>query len=783
MRKTLLSLLLVIALLPSLIAQNVMPIGSWRSHLPYRLGQVVTQSEDKIYYATNLSVMEWDKEDGSVDFLSKVDGLSEVGIDIIKYNNFSDILLVIYDNSVIDLVKEDDIITMNQINNFNNFVGGKEIYDIFIENDSMVYLAANFGVSKINIFANEFAFTTFTGVAVQSVRVFNDQIYAATEEGIYTAALDNINLDDFGNWTLLGEAEGFPMDYSSNALQEYRDELYADVNDTLYVWRNNTLERIHGAPGFTINYLSAEGKLLLAGFECVSSPCNRDQLVYLDEEGNVGTAITGCLGRPKNAIEDERGQIWFGDGFRNFRRLESITAETCIQETINSPYSENSREIAIYNNQVWMAAGGVNPTFSNNFSDHGFASFIDGEWSIYNRWTRSSLKGEDPNDSGDDLFDFITITIHPETGHVFAGSFYEGLMEVNTDDDIFLYNENNSSLGNAVGDGQRTRVSGLAFDSENNLWISNHSAERPISVLTAEGEWKNFAPPSCNQTAIHQMDIDENDFKWIIVGNSQAGVMVFDEGDIDNAQDDRCRIFTATNSNLPTNNTNCLTVDLDGDVWVGTTEGIVIFECGGSAFEPECQGSRRIVEQDGFGAFLLDTEDVLTIAVDGANRKWIGTKNGIFVLSPNGQEQIARFTVDNSPLFDNNVLDIAINQETGEVFIGTNKGILSYQSDAAEGTNLHSNDIIVFPNPIRPDYTGPIAIKGLARDANVKITDVNGRLVYETKALGGQAIWDGNDYNGRRANSGVYLVFSTSSPSLSSFGNPSTAVAKILFIN
>ena len=181
---------------------------------------------------------------------------------------------------------------------------------------------------------------------------------------------------------------------------------------------------------------------------------------------------------------------------------------------------------------------------------------------------------------------------------------------------------------------------------------------------------------------------------------------------------------------------------------------------------------------------LLETENVIDIAVDGANRKWIGTQNGVFLLSPSGEEQVDRFTVANSPLFDNNIVDIAVDQQTGEVFIGTAKGIISYQSDAVEGGRVHRSDILVYPNPVREDYEGPIAINGLARDAVVKITDVTGKLVFETNALGGQAVWNGRDYNGRRVQTGVYLVFSSSNARNTSLNaRPDAAVAKIMVIN
>jgi len=275
--------------------------------------------------------------------------------------------------------------------------------------------------------------------------------------------------------------------------------------------------------------------------------------------------------------------------------------------------------------------------------------------------------------------------------------------------------------------------------------------------------------------------VDGANNKWIRVANNSAGLIVFNEGDLNNPNDDICRPITQNNSNLPSNDVLSIEVDLDGDVWVGTTDGVVVFQCGSQATDEEaCLGFLQIVNVGGDNELLLKGNSVQAIAVDGANRKWFGTTNGIFLQSESGDELLASFTEVNSPLFDNNVIDIDIRQSTGEVFIGTARGLQSIKTDATEGFVVNNANVTVYPNPVRPDYQGPIAIKGLARDANVKITDVMGQLVYETQALGGQAIWDGNDYNGVRAATGVYLVFSTSTKT---FDNPTAdMVGKILMI-
>jgi hypothetical protein len=174
---------------------------------------------------------------------------------------------------------------------------------------------------------------------------------------------------------------------------------------------------------------------------------------------------------------------------------------------------------------------------------------------------------------------------------------------------------------------------------------------------------------------------------------------------------------------------------------------------------------------------LLSTEKINDIAVDGGNRKWIATeKSGVFLVSDDGKKEIRHFTEENSPLFSNNVLTLAVNDLTGEVFFGTDKGIVSYRGEATEATDDFGK-VYVFPNPVREDFEGDITVTGLARDANVKFTDISGNLVYETTALGGQAVWDGRNFRGERVHTGVYLVFCTNRD------GSRTRVTKLLFIH
>lgn len=763
----------------SLVAQNALPIGQWRSHLPYRTGRFVAQSDTKVYYATFLSLLEIDKTDFAVRYYSTVDGLSNTDITIIAYNPFSKVLIIVYENTVIDLLFEDGSVkTMSQIRNFSNFTGEKRVNDVHVQNDSIVYVAANFGVSKINILATEFVFTTFSNLEVNKVYVYEDQIYAGTQEGIYRIPKDDANPDDFSNWDFLDSQVGFSDDYTVNDFATFNNRFYIGVNDTLFRYENEQLIYIHDEPGSSLEYLSAEGEHLLAGY----LP-GRVVLFFPDEA--KATIAGSCVATPQYAVEDASGRLWFGNEQvgSGFRYANTIIAPSCEVLEFDSPWSEAVWDMVVSDGTLWMASGSLNQTLGPTFSSTGFSSFDGIRWNVYNRNTYEELNGRNALSTLDDPLDFIAIAVHPDNGKVYAGSFSEGMIEVDGDK-ITQYDDQNSTLQRGVDD-PRVRIGGLVFDEEGQLWVANNTAPRPLSVLNENGEWKSYAFNGCSQTEVFDIDIDANGFKWMALSSGSAGVLLFDEGVADDPTDDRCRAFSSNNSILPTNTVNCLTADLEGDIWVGTAEGIVIFECGGSAFEPEvCQGSRRVVEQDGFGAYLLETEDVKCIAVDGANRKWVGTKNGVFLLSPNGEEQLDHFTTANSPLFDNEIIEIAVDENTGEVYIGTIKGLLSYQSDAVKGGAVHQSEIVVFPNPVRPEYEGPIAIKGLARNAIVKITDVSGKLVFETTALGGQAIWDGRDYNGRKVQSGVYLVFSSSNSRFAGFtGKPDSAVAKILVVN
>jgi len=757
------------------------PLSTWRSLLPSTAGVSVTQSQDEVYFTTGQGLVVIGKEDFSVDFLSKVDGFSESTPRLCFFHQPTGVLVVAYDNSVLDLVLGEQIVTNNQIPNFDGISTDKGINRIRSFNDSTLLLATNYGLSEFNLKRLEFGSSAFPGFPIFDLAVYRDTLYAAAEDGIYRVALASENLADFGNWELLGEEEGFPPFVGSRSLAVFQDFLYFNLGQEVFRYRSGAEpEFVTSSETRPVEYLSASPNNLVIGFGRCPSDCS-PRTEIITAQGILQPLAANCSSFiPRNAIEDEQGRIWLADEGRGFRWVENLDPENCNIIPSQGPPSIENRAMAVWENQLWLASGGLNQNLGNRFVRDGFSSLIDGDWTTYNVENTPEFEN-DPNDFNDNLLDFVTVAVEPSSGVVYAGSFMRGLARWDGEE-MQVFDESNSPLGRSVVLNIRNRVAGLAFDEENTLWMTNTESTNALVSRNTEGEWASYRLCGDPTIRIYEIDVDQNGFKWVTAWN--AGVYVYDEGQIEDPADDRCRLFTPQNSNLPSNRVRCVAVDLNGDVWVGTEKGVVIFECGSSAFEDICLGTLRIVEQDGFNAFLLETENVTTIAVDGANRKWIGTNNGIFVLSPSGEEEVMRFTESNSPLFSNTIIDITINPENGEVFIGTLRGIQSYLSDAIEGGAVHRAKIEVYPNPVRPEYDGSITLRGLARDAIVKITDLSGRLVFETEALGGQAVWDGRDYNGRRVATGVYLIFSTSNPDFAGFdGKADAEVGKIVFIN
>ena len=756
-----------------LSAQEDQEIGEWRSFLPYNTGVYVTQSEDKIYYTTGFSVFSIQKDDVTdYRFLSKVDGLSDVGANLIKYDNFNDQLIIAYNNSNIDIIKDDIVYNLSNIKNNLNLNGSRQINDIHIQNEESVFLATAFGMVELNLKSLEFGATIFTNLAVHDLTSIDNTLYAATDDGIYFIDNDGtVNIADFSQWSRMEDDFGLPILYEAIYIESLGNYLFANIDDELLVLDENgviaTLE-FEELDGYDMKFISkGEGRVIVGMDNGATS-----RAIFIDQSLNPIIGGTGgCIGRVLYAIEDADGRIWYADEYSGIRWSDSATGG-CHRVITNSPLYENVSDLDVKDGVLYVSTGGVQDNYSPLFRNDGFYIYKNGIWSIYQRQDVEAL-------SNGSFYNNYQIAPHPDENKIYVGSYSNGLLEFYPETgEGTLYDNNTSILGTTIGDPSRVRVSGVAFDEDNNLWITTFGSASPLTVYTEDGNWYSFDPEGDNSLA--KVVIDENGYKWSVIGGNLGGVSVYDDnGTIEDKTDDRSRYINTTNSEMTTNQVNSILVDLDGEIWVGTGQGPVIFNSSNSLFEDNNLGSRKKVLQDSIAAFLLATEDILAMEVDGGNRKWFGTRNGIFVQSPDGETLEAEYNTENSPLFDDIITALEFDGDNGVMYIGTNQGLQSIRTQTLGSRKTHASKVYAYPNPVRPEYDGEIAIKGLARDANVKITDMNGKLVYETEALGGQAIWDGRDYNGRKAATGVYYVFSTGEVN---FETPDAYVTKIMIV-
>ncbi|MBK9464233.1 MAG: T9SS type A sorting domain-containing protein [Chitinophagaceae bacterium] len=587
--------------------------------------------------------------------------------------------------------------------------------------------------------------------------------YAATEEGLKKVARNSPNLANYSNWQTVSGGNGLTAGPCNNVLT-VQDKIIVQKNDSLFVQNGTNWSFLYTDTWPFISSNTTENKIQI----CERQANGISRVVILNADGTVFRTLanTGAVSFPRKAIL-YNNDPWVADQFASLSRFgASFSYE---QYILNSPQATASGEMVVYNNIFYATAGSVNDAWNYQYNGDGIYTFKEGSWNNINRYRYNQI---------DTLLDYVTIAIDKRDETIWAGSYGGGLLHIKPGPVFEIFKQNN--LGVTVGDPGSYRVAGLAFDRENNLWISNFGSGQQLRVRKNDDSWKAITVPfSLFENALSQIVIDDNNYKWIVapLGN---GLICYDHGtSVDNTNDDKWRRYTggAGNGNLPNNEVLCVAKDKNGFIWVGTSDGIGVIQCPLDIFSAQtCEAVLPVVPNGNFAGFLFKGQQVRSIAVDGADRKWVATKNGVFLISASGEKVIYQFTEDNSPLLSSDVKKITIDGKTGEVYFATAKGICSFRSTATEGGE-RNEDILIFPNPVPPGYSGTIGIKGLVNNAIVKITELDGRLVYQTKALGGQAIWDGRNYKGQRISSGVYLVL------VSDDGKKERTATKIFFIS
>ena len=764
---------LVSFLLISFAAQSQTAIGEWRDHLPYNRTIRVADVGNSVYCATNYSIFIYDKDDQSVLRKSKVNGLSDVGISAMSYSDEYKTLVIAYTNTNIDLLKEGRIINLSDIKR-RQILGNKTINNITI-NDSLAYLSCGFGIVVLDIKNEEFPEPTYyigsegSQVNVLDITFGADSIYAATFTGIYKAALASPNLADFNAWSK--DMRLYP-NLSFNAINFFNNRLFVNNHnegystDTVFMYNysTNLWSILPGSTTLNKYRLNVSNGQLIevteSGFQIFDE--NFQKTAVIDNPGGVAL-------QSRDVVIDKNNRKWIAD---NRYGMISTDEQNTFVITPNGPLSPRVFDMALEDQKLWVASGGKTSTWGKMYIADGVYSFTDESWKTYNSSTGYS--------TFDTISDMTCVVVNPkDSRQVFVGTWMTGVIEFFDNVVTNVFGTGNSSL-QLWPTANYVAISGLAFDSNSNLWVVNSGAANLLSAKKPDGIWKGFnLGSSASNIDAAGVVVDSYNQKWVMVRADHKLVVFSENNTFEDISDDQVKILSNApgNGNLPGNKILSIAEDRDGRLWIGSDQGIGVIYSPGNVFTGGSYDAQRIlVEVGGYVQYLLESEVVTAIVVDGDNRKWIGTERaGVFLISANGTEQIYHFTDENSPLFSNLIIDIAINQKNGEVFFATDKGIISYRGTAT-GPNPTNSDVVVYPNPVREGYTGAIAISGLVDKADVKITDVSGSLIYTTKADGGQAIWYGTNMSGRRASTGVYMVFITDDL------GEEKMVTKILFI-
>jgi hypothetical protein len=739
-----------------------LPVGSWSDHLRYNTSKCIAISPEEIFSSTGSSILVYNKEFSELKKMSPVNGLSETGISAIGWSDVASTLIIAYSSTNIDLVNKNIVYNLPDITN-KNITGDKRIHRLRTRG-KYAYLATGFGIVVIDLVKMEVYDTWRPGPGPENNEVFdiafgNNMIFAATNLGMWHADLTNQGLAYFGNWA---QIRSLPDPDSKCTLALFSGEtLYLNVShpsstgDMVYALSDD-IRQFSFSPGIVNNSFDTAPE----GFTVSST----GSLKYYGYDGSLKKTISsygwGIPDISQGIIENN--DVWIGD--INYGLIEGdMTVFNNLQ--LNGPASNDVANIVSENGKTIICAGGADD--SRNRLNRSL------QVSVYENNQFINIV------SGTQADAMRAVIDRGDNSHFFVSSWGDGLLEYKNNSLVKQYDASNSPLQTGSTPGSGIRICGLAMDRSKNLWINLSDADGSIRILKPDGTWILY-PLTISAPVIGDIISTENGQKWITLPGGFGLFVIDDNNTPGNFTDDRTRRLTVTDSDDKVINTIFSEAeDLDGNIWIGTDQGPVIYYNTDNIFEDDIRGYRiKVPRNDGSGLadYMLGTESITSIAVDGANRKWLGTKSsGVYQLSADGTTMIKNYTEQNSPLFTDSIATVAVDDITGEVWFGTSKGVISVRETATSGKESFS-EVYPFPNPVREDFSGNVTITGLMKDTGIKITDVSGNLVFETISEGGQASWDLTTYNGHRVATGVYLIFCSNSDGSKS------CVTKILVI-
>lgn len=737
----------------------------WQGYFSYNNIRDLSESTTTIFAASENALFSKNINTSQLKTTNTIDGLSGETITSLYYSPVSNKTLVGYENGLMIAINEADGSMLNIVDIINKQLPSniKRINN-FMEYNGIVYVSCDFGIVQFNLATMLFGDTYFIGnngaeISVTQTAVFNGYIYASTNNGIRRADITNKNLVDFNQWAQIAAG-------SWSSIETLDTELYA-INTSGYIHKYNA-----GSNSFTGFFqLSQAAVDMRANANYLIITTANSVYVYNKQMSVVrqiaSNQIIGSVASFTCATSI--GDILYIGTKENGVYSTTISTSSALENTLPSGPVRNSI-FALQNTSsfLWAVYGDYNGTYNPYPLDsYGISKFSATAWLNI------------PYEKVLGAKSIVRVIINPnKETEVYMGCSYSGLLKVVNDVPTILYNQTNSGLDEISfipGYFNDVRINGGAFDKSGNLWVNNSLVQKGLKVFKTDGQWQSFSLDGILvksiSTSMGRLIIDKNSTKWWCTNTD--GLIGFNEST------NKFKKITegSDKGNLPISDVRAVAVDNNSQLWIGTTKGLRVLS-NTSSFLTEDQMTTRpiIILEDNLAQELMYEQFITDIVVDGANNKWIGTADsGVFLVSPNGQETKYHFTTTNSPLPSNIINDIDINSTTGEVFIATTKGMVSFKGTATKA-NEDLNSVYVYPNPVRPEFEGTVKIAGLLDKATIKITDIEGNLVYETTSEGGTIEWDTTAFGKHKVASGVYMIF------ISAQDGIETKVKKVMII-
>ncbi len=754
----------------------------WKGYFSFNQVTAISESPTAVIVSSENAIFSKNLNTNDIKTTTTVDGLKAVSITALYYSPTTKITFIGNSNGLLLLMMPDGTF-IQKIGIISDVPVPTTIKKInhFLENNGKIYVSCDYGISIFDLTTLEFGNTYYLGpqgtyVAVEQTAINNGFIYAATKgnpsgSGIRKANLSNQFLDDYNQWVDISGNEW-------NGVTSFGPNIFAITTATsIYKYDGTNWTVFSSCPESLLHIQSTTDYIIITSPNNVYIYNQGLQLVtHIQSNQITATPVTFTCA---TVITDV---IYIGTNENGI--LTSIVSNPTNFSFIlpNGPINNKIFRVKKSSSALWALYGRYNQYYNPYNADppYGLYQYPISKYTNDNGWSLipySNLLGAKS---------LSNIAFNPNNDNQFyVSSYFSGLLKVVNEVPIILYNTTNTGA-NGLESLQVTppnpsyidiRVNGPAFDRNGDLWMTNNYLVKPLKVLRSNGQWQSYdftsaeSASDLKDTSYGIPVVDKNGTKWL--SQDRNGVVGFNE----NYNNKFITIKTGTSGNLPNGDVRCLAIDTKNQLWIGTIAGLRIVPSVDSFLtDTDIQSKAIIILENNLAQELFYSQFIIDIAVDGANRKWVSiADSGVYLVSSDGQQTIYHFTKDNSPLPTNNINDIEIDGATGEVFFATDSGMVSFKGTSTTASGDLSS-VYVYPNPVRPEFTGTVKISNLTNKAIVKITDIEGSLVFETTSEGGTIEWDTTVFGKYKVASGVYMIF------VSAQDGSDTTVKKVMII-